>query len=78
MGGENGAAAGRGPTPTWAGPPQCAGWPEVRVERLFLGLVSLLLVGGFGGLAAGVWGGRPALLTAGQGLLGLRQRASGR
>ena len=42
----------------------------MRVERVFLGLVSLLLVGGFGGLAAGAWGGRPALLTAGQGLLG--------
>ena len=42
----------------------------MRVERVFLGLVSLLLVSGFGGLAAGVWGGRPALLAAGQGVLG--------
>ncbi len=42
----------------------------MRVERVFLGLVSLLLVSGFGGLAAGMRGGRPALPAAGQGLLG--------
>jgi hypothetical protein len=42
----------------------------VRLERLFLGGVSLLLLGGFGLLAVGAGGGRPGLLPAGRLMLG--------
>ena len=42
----------------------------MRLERLFLGGVSLLLVGGFGLLAVGAGGGRPDLLPAGRLMVG--------
>jgi hypothetical protein len=42
----------------------------VRLERLLLGAVSLLLVGGFGLLGVGLGGGRPDLLPAGRLMVG--------
>jgi len=41
----------------------------MHIERIFLALVSLLLLGGFGLIGAGLAGGRPDLVSVGQGLL---------